>query len=140
MKNIFLAFFYGCLFVSSFAFGHGEDKLGPHKGFVRMPGAYHTEIVPDGKNKLKVFLLDIHWKNPSVVKSKLEIKYNDKVDAKCKIQDNFYVCVFPKSVDLTKAGELIVTAEREEQKGQEVLYQLPLKLEQAQEMQEGAHH
>jgi hypothetical protein len=114
---------------SSFSFAHGEDKFGPHRGFVRMPGAFHTELVPIGKNKLRVFLLDIQWKNPSVIKSKVQIKYNGKINADCEIQDNFYSCTFPKTVNLTKKGELKVTAEREDQKGMEVSYPLPLKLE-----------
>lgn len=119
------------IFTSTLAIAHGEDKYGPHRGFVRMPGAFHTELVPVGKNKLKVYLLDIQWKNPSVVKSKVQIKYNDKIDATCEVKENFYDCTFPKSVNLSKKGELKVTAEREEQKGMEVTYALPLKLENA---------
>ena len=125
MKFIILVLIFNVQLV----FAHGEDKYGPNNGFVRMPGAFHTELVPNGKNKLKVFLLDIQWKNPSIVKSKLQIKYNNKIDAQCEIQDNFYNCTFPKSVNLTKKGELKVMAEREEQKGMEVSYKLPLKLE-----------
>lgn len=117
------------IFSTQLVFAHGEDKYGPNRGFVRMPGVFHTELVPVDKNKLKVFLLDIQWKNPSVANSKLQIKYNNKISADCKIQDNFYDCVFPKSVNLTKKGELKVTAEREDQKGMEVSYRLPLKLE-----------
>ncbi len=122
-----------------FVFAHGEDKYGPNKGFVRMPGAFHTELVQEGKNKLKVFLLDIQWKNPSVLNSKLQIKYNGKDNADCKIQDNFYTCTFPKSVNLAKKGELKVTAEREDQKGIEVSYKLPLKLEIVNDGQGGNH-
>lgn len=136
----------GSLLLSSFAIAHGEDKYGPHRGFVRMPGAFHTELVLVDKNKLKVFLLDIQWKNPSVANSKLQVKYNNKTNAECKIQDNFYECVFPKSVNLTKKGELKVTAEREAQKGAEAVYTLPLKLEASSEkksdmkMDQSEHH
>lgn len=108
---------------------HGEDKMGPNRGFVRMPGPYHTELVPIAKNKLKVYLLDIEWKNPSVLRSKLEIIYNEKINATCEVKTNFYECVFPKAVNLKKQGHLKVIAEREGQSGAEVTYSLPLKLD-----------
>lgn len=117
------------LLVSNMALAHGEDKFGPNGGFVRMPGAFHTELVPVDKNNLKIYLLDIQWKNPSVVNSKLVVRLNKKTKAKCEVKENYFSCVFPKSVDLTKKGELKVLAEREEQKGMEVSYPLPLKLE-----------
>ena len=137
MSNLVLII--SILLSSSFSFAHGEDKYGPNRGFVRMPGAFHTELVPEGKDKLKVFLLDIQWKNPSVINSELQIKYNDKINAKCEIQDNFYTCTFPKTVNLTKKGELKVTAEREDQKGMEVSYSLPLRLEVVNDGHNGKH-
>ncbi len=117
------------IFLASKSGAHGEDKYGPHKGFVRMPGAFHTELLLNGKNKLKVYLLDIDWKNPTVEKSSLEITYNDQLKADCKPQKNFYLCKFDKSVNLKKKGELKVNSSRNEQKGMEVIYNLPLKLE-----------
>lgn len=116
-------------FVTSLVWAHGEDKFGPHKGFVRMPGAFHTEIVLNGKNKLKVYLLDIEWKNPTIEKSSLEVTYNDQIKATCKSEKDFYSCSFPKSVNLTQKGELKVLASRKDQKGNIALYPLPLKLE-----------
>ncbi len=114
-----------------FAFPHGEDKAGPHGGFIRMPGAYHTEIVLDGKNKLKVYLLNMQWKTPSIVNSKLQISYvgKDTLSATCKTEKNFYLCTFSAAVDLTKEGSLKVASQREGQEGMEVTYPLPLKLE-----------
>lgn len=128
MKKIISILSLG-LIISSLAYAHGEDKPGPNGGFIRMPGAFHTELVPMGKNILKVFLLDINWKNPSVTKSSLQITHNGKSKADCKIQEKYYQCAFSKSVDLTKKGELKVSAQREEQKGAEVTYSLPLKIE-----------
>ncbi len=57
------------------AYGHGENKLGPNGGFIKMPGAFHTEVVPVGQNKLKVFLLDMNWKNPSILNSNLSVTH-----------------------------------------------------------------
>lgn len=137
MKKIMLCFLF--IFSSTIVFAHGEDKLGPNGGFIRMPGAFHTEIIPDGKNKLNVYLLDMQWENPSVVKSNLKVIHNGKTEAACIIKDTFYVCTFPKSINLTKKGKLKLIAEREEQKGMEVSYPLPLKL-QAPDDGQGRHH
>ncbi len=112
-------------------YAHGEDKPGPNGGFIRMPGAFHTEVIPLGPNKLKIFLLDITWQNPSTANSDLAVRLKLKkaAKAKCEIKDNFYICDFPKGVDLTQKGELIVKAKRENQKGNQVSYELPLKLQ-----------
>jgi len=131
MKNILLVTII--LLSSKVLFAHGEDKNGPHGGFVRMPGAFHTELVVDGKSKFKVYLLDIDWKNPSVVKADVQATYKNSkkisYKATCQIQNNFYTCDFPQKVNLKQKGELVIMAQREEQKGMEVSYKLPLKLE-----------
>lgn len=113
------------LIVTQLGFAHGEDKYGPHKGFIRMPGAFHTEVVPVGKNKIRVYLLDIDWKNPSVLRSSVEVN----LSGQCEIKKNYYECSFPSGVNLQKKGQLIVIAQREGQKGSEAIYELPLKLE-----------
>lgn len=117
------------LFSQSLAFAHGEDKLGPHGGYIRMPGAFHTELVPDGQNQLKVYLLDLHWKNPTVAHSSLKITHQDKsaTEAKCEAQKAAFVCRFEKGADLTR-GRLVVEASREKQVGGLVTYDLPLRL------------
>ena len=113
------------------AHAHGEDKPGPNSGFIRMPGAFHTEVIPLAPNKLKVYLLDINWKNPTVSNSSLRVslKLEKTSKAKCVVKENYYICEFPKGVDLTKKGELSVEAKRENQKGNKVSYELPLKLQ-----------
>lgn len=112
-------------------YAHGEDKPGPNGGFIRMPGAFHTEVVPLGPNKLKVFLLDMTWQNPSTINSSLTVtlKSKNSAEAKCAIKENHYVCGFSKGVDLNQKGELVVNAKRESQKGNQVSYVLPLKLQ-----------
>lgn len=116
------------LILSPQSHAHGEDELGPHKGYIKMPGSFHTELVPFKKNKMKVYLLDIDWKNPSVNRSQVQMTYN-KSQADCKSEKNYFMCSFDKSIDLNKNGELKVLAERENKKGAEVIYILPLKLE-----------
>lgn len=96
-----------------------------------MPGAFHTEIVPISTNEFKVFLLDINWKNPSTKDSSLKIIHQakKKIVASCKKDvDLYYICSLPKNLNL-KQGELLVEATRERQKGNQVSYELPLKLQ-----------
>lgn len=127
-----------------FVFAHGEDKAGPNGGFIRMPGAYHTELILDGKNKLKVYLLNLQWKNPSLINSKVSISYSgkSKATATCKPEKNFYLCSFPEPIDLTESGNLKVLSQREGQEGIEVSYPLPFKFEAPATKQEGhgSHH
>ena len=131
MKSVLLTSSLLCLFVANISFAHGEDKYGPNKGFVRMPGAFHTEIVPVSKNKVKIFLLDIEWKNPSITKSSVALTYvgTNEMQSECNIESNYFMCKFPKTVNVYKKGELKLTAVREDQKGNVAIYKLPLKLE-----------
>lgn len=124
---------------SILARAHGEDKPGPNGGFIRMPGAFHTELVLESPNTVKVFLLDIEWKNASVNKSDVQIIHSSKTKADCKIKENFYICVFPKNINLKKKGSLKVSSIRETQKGNEVSYPLPLKLEMVDDGHGGRH-
>lgn len=128
-------------FVAQIAFGHGEDKPGPNGGFIRMPSAFHTEVILTSPNTLKVFLLDMQWKNPSIKDSSLSVNHTkDKaLKTKCSIESNYYVCILPKDVDLNKKGELLVGAKREGQEGMTVSYELPLKLQKVDDGH-GSHH
>lgn len=113
----------------SLAFGHGEDKPGPYGGFIRMPGAFHVELVPMGATKAQIYLLDIQFKNPSLKNSAVKLRFkNEKVtEAKCAKKDSAYLCEFPAGIDLSSSGTLLLQATREGQKGVEVSYPTPLK-------------
>ena len=114
----------------------GVEKSRPNSEFVRMPGAYHTEVVPDG-NKVKVYLLDIDWKNPSVKDASVKI-YLDKKRGKCKASEDHFICDLPKETTL-KSGKLLLKTKREGQTGNNVTYELPLKLEKAKD-EHSRHH
>lgn len=115
------------MLITSFAHAHGEDQLGPHGGFIRMPGTFHIEVVPVNAQKIKIYLLDMAWKNPSVKNSKLEVRYKSN-NANCTIKEISYICTFPSKISLNKSGELVVNATREGQKGSTITYDLPLEL------------
>lgn len=108
-------------------FAHGEDKAGPHGGFIRMPGAYHTEVVPEKKG-YRVYLLDINWKNPTVQNSSVSasIHSGKKITAlTCTKETESYFC----STNLPQSGELQLLTKRAGQPGATASYKLPLKLE-----------
>lgn len=141
MKTLFLTAMMFMGLGSQMALAHGEDKPGPNGGFIRMPGAFHTEVVPTGSNSLKVYLLDIEWKNPSVKGASVLVTHKGTRTTKkeCTLESNYYVCQFPKNIDLKKKGELLIEAQRESQKGNVVSYELPLKL-QVVDDGHGGHH
>lgn len=141
MKTIHLALAVTLFLISQVAFAHGEDKPGPHNGFIQMPGAFHTEVLPSESNTLKVYLLDIEWKNPSTVNSSLMVTHKAKksVKAKCVAEEDHYVCSFPKNINLNKKAKLLVEAKRENQKGNTATYNLPLK-HQVVDTGHSAHH
>lgn len=119
------------LMLSSNAFSHGEDKPGPNGGYIRMPGAFHTELIPDKKNKsFHVFLLDIAFKNPTIDNSSLEMSFEPKglkkkkVTFKCGVMgDSHYHC--KPDGDYSSSGKLTLVAKREGKTGT-TSYELPL--------------
>lgn len=107
---------------------HGEDKLGPNKGYLKMPGGFHTEVVPNKDGSIKVYLLDIEFKNPTVKDSKVEamIHSSSMKNLTCTPKRDHFVCDTNKA-DL-KNGMLMIIAERNSVKGAEANYDLPLTL------------
>lgn len=112
------------------AFGHGEDKPGPNGGYIRMPGAFHTELVQINDQKFKVYLLDINWKNPTTKDSSIEalIKFKaESISASCKTESTVFVCDVPKGKSLKSAKEISLKAKRQNAVGAAVSYELPLR-------------
>ena len=107
---------------------HGEDKPGPHGGYIRMPGAFHTELVKTSGSKITVYLLDIEWKNPTIKNSTIEVTVKLKgnsTQAKCVPRDDRFECELKNNLDQVK--EIQVKAVRDGQGGGIVSYDLPLK-------------
>ncbi len=80
---------------------------------------------------MKVYLLDVNWKNPAINRSSLKLHYGAKGEvAKCSIGSGlFYTCEFSKKSIRHKKGNLVFHSQREEQNGIKVEYELPLKLQ-----------
>lgn len=114
---------------SSLCFAHGEDKPGPNGGSIRMPGNFHTEVVSLGKNKIKVFLLDVSFANPTVIESSVNVTFQTRKTFKsqCEKNENAFVCTFDSAVDLNSKGKLLINATRDKQTGNVAEYATPLK-------------
>lgn len=113
------------------AFGHGEDKPGPNGGYIRMPGAFHTEVVQVNDQKFKVYLLDMNWRNPTVTNSSVNaaVKFkSSEINASCIAEDNYFSCELPKGKTLQGAKEVTIKATRENVTGGIANYELPLRL------------
>lgn len=121
--------FLGLLVLPSMGFSHGEDKPGPHKGYIQMPGGFHTELVPISASRMHVYLLDLEWKNPLIENSSVELRHSfgkRSLNAKCSAAKDHFVCEFPDKVNMKK-GQIDVKATRDHAAGNIAIYNLPLK-------------
>lgn len=137
-KNTWMALSAGLVLLStSLAYPHGEDKPGPHGGLIRMPGAFHTELVPQGKNAVLIYLLDIEWKNPIVEGSEvnLQLLRSGKAVEKlgCEPKKKGFFCKLPGESTFKKGDELKVEASRKGAKGALMNYTWPI------DIPKGAH-
>jgi len=126
-----IAFNLAILTAATNAFGHGEDTAGPHGGEIRMPGAFHTELVITKDPKvLRVYLLDISFKDPVTQGSDVTLTFVPKLSAGvdqtvvCRPMRDYFECVFRAPL-LRKAGTLEIVANRQGVKGDKAVYWLP---------------
>lgn len=121
--------FLSILVISNHTFAHGMNKHGPHGGYIKMPGAFHTELVDNG-TKMHVYLLDMVFKYPMIENSSVKIKYVGKTEIEftCSKNVDHFVCEKPKDV-LTNYKEVILNTIRNNNKAREAIYRLPLNLE-----------
>ncbi len=116
------------LITSSSVYAHGEQKPGPHGGEIRMPAAFHTEVLSPASNKLKIYLLDMKFQSATTVNSTVDVAFEGKRihEAVCEKENDYFSCEFKEAV-LNTSGKLHVTAIRKNQKGSMVHYATPLK-------------
>jgi hypothetical protein len=129
LKTLAVFFCVSVLAGAPSAFAHGEDKPGPHGGVIRMPGAFHTEVVARGNNAIDVYLLDFNWKNPIIKDSSVSVHHVDgerRTELKCKPLETLFSCL-AESVAL-RSGSLRVKASHLGMQGIEVTYPLPLRV------------
>lgn len=114
----FKLFLLSFVFSASGVFAHGENMPGPHGGEIRMPGNFHTEVVFVNSQELKVYLLDMQFKSPTTLNSKVSVGLNEE----CKKEVEYFRCSIDESN--TENGEISVKAVRDNQKGKVVKYKV----------------
>ncbi len=117
---------------------HGEDKLGPHKGYIRMPGSFHTEVTQQSPTSFVVYLLDMHWKNPTTHQSEVTAyvmrptdqnnSASQKIPLICTTHRNSYLCQTTQGAATQPGDQLLLKATRAGQAGGIATYDLPLRL------------
>lgn len=117
---------------------HGEDKLGPHGGHIRMPGPFHTELVYKSSTEIEIYLLDIQFQNPVIANSVVKISAKSKgktENLNCQAQESTKSFKCTAKSDLSQST-LTLVAKREAAQGNEAIYKLPLpKITQSHEVQ-----
>lgn len=118
------------IIISKNLFAHGMNKLGPHGGFINMPGAFHTELVDKGL-QMNVYLIDMSFKNPTVTDSSVTITYKGSrvTQLACTKEKDYFVCEKP-SEGLKNVDKISISAVRNNNKARDAIYNVPLKLEQ----------
>jgi hypothetical protein len=136
ISPVLLLVFLGAI---SNVWAHGEDKPGIHGGVIRMPGAFHTELKPQGKASFDLYLVDMEWKNPTVTGSTLQATLNDgKEDAaslKCQAHKDHFRCALPEKRAFKKGDVVTIQASRSGAPGLPVTYPYPFQVGQS-----GGHH
>jgi anionic cell wall polymer biosynthesis LytR-Cps2A-Psr (LCP) family protein len=131
MKNGIIIIIFFMLTIQT-AFAHGENKLGPHDGYIRMPGAFHTELVPSHEDSFSVYLMDVNNKNALVNNSSVTLthvsKKGQKTNFTCFPIDDHFTCKLGKKIN-SKEGKFQVLAKRNGIEGKVAEYPIPLKLE-----------
>ncbi len=120
------------------ALAHGEDTEGPHGGYIRMPGNFHTELAPQRNKTIRLYILDFDFKNPTTKDVTVEMNWqkgSGKKGGGKKAQKSPITCTaiadyFQCDTDLSKYSvgdsiEVIVQVGKE--KGAAVSYPFPFK-------------
>lgn len=141
MKNLSIIIL--SLLLSSNLFAHGEDKYGPHGGFIKMPAAFHTELIPSGNGNFIVYLLDLQNKNAATINSNVTLKYKNKkaeFPFECIVVNDYFRCTNTSRVELTDGNSLVLKADRLNVVANPIAYDLPLALKAKAGAKPNAHH
>lgn len=126
-KNLFLLL--GLALFTQKAEPHGMDKPGPHGGYIRMPGAFHTELVPVSENEWKIYLLDESFKKPTVKNSSLSGVLQvgqESIPIDCAEDATFFICSVTNGIPKDVRSRLRFEAKRNGGSKGIAIYDLPL--------------
>lgn len=121
-----LAFVTILMTLSAQLFAHGMNKPGPNGGYIRMPGAYHVELVSTD-TETKVYILDIGFKKLPVTNALVSMSLKGAKDfpVKCRKEAEFFRCDI-KGSELKMYKELTITSSKAGEKQASSVYSLPL--------------
>ena len=129
-NNIFirlsLSIFLGMSIFIALANAHGEHEKGPHGGVIRMPGAFHTELLKTSNSEIKIYLLDIEFKNPVTENSKVSVYWYRGTKSKllkCNTEKDYFKCNLPIALKLKDKIE--IRANRQGTEGDFAKYNYP---------------
>lgn len=114
---------------SSMVFAHGENKPGPHGGYIRMPGAFHTELLKVNEATFIVYLLDMEWKNPTIKDSKVIVRVKSKLGEQavnCAPEKDAFLCKLSKNWKWSELTEINIEPNRQGSQGGVAPYRFPL--------------
>lgn len=124
-------FFISTIAFNLSAYAHGENKLGPHDGYIRMPGSFHTELVPNHEDAYSVYLMDVNNQNAITKDSNVKLTYQSlkgkKIDFTCFPVDDHFTCKLGNKIN-SKEGKYLLKATRNKVEGKVAEYPLPLAL------------
>ncbi|MBY0415243.1 MAG: hypothetical protein K2Q18_13815 [Bdellovibrionales bacterium] len=106
---------------------HGMNKAGPHGGYIRMPGEYHIELVPDGK-ELRVYFLDMKFTPIPLNDATLELTLTAKkpLKAQCLREMHFFRCDIGEQ-SFKKFKEVVIESSLDGKTEATSNYKIPLK-------------
>lgn len=121
--------FFAIMYSGLLAMAHGEDKPGPHGGYIKMPANFHTEVIADKDGSFHIYLLDLQFQNPTVIRSEIQahiISGKIKSNLSCKPMGTTHFHCTGTKPDIK--GELILRAKRQGTwASMKAKYALPLK-------------
>lgn len=113
------------LFFTSSLLAHGMNAPGPNGGNITMPGTFHVELVELKKtSELKIYLLDVAFKNPTTADSSVSVSINAKTELSCAPEKDYFKC---KTNGLKAGDQIQVSSTRLKIKGSLATYSYPLK-------------
>lgn len=127
MKLQFVTIF--SLLLSFNLFAHGMNKHGPNGGYIRMPGAFHTELVDKGAH-YNIHILDMGFKPASADGMTISAQYKGEKEimVACEKTKNMFVCAKPDK-DTTKYTTVNLSITKNGKATAPASYSLPLKLQ-----------
>lgn len=109
------------------------DRPGPHGGFIRMPGRFHTEIRQEPDKTLSVFLLDEEFHEPltggSWVKGFIRRgEHENRLACQVEPADKRFRCRLPDGASLKDGDKVILDVQRKGTPPGRAVYNFPFKL------------